>query len=59
MNKKEVRAKALEVLEHFLDNMDYWEDDEYINNNLNENDIEEVNKELFKLKSQIQKRYNI
>ena len=59
MNKKEVRAKALEVLEHFLNNMDYWAEDEYINNNLNENDIEEVNKELFKLKLQIQKRYNI
>lgn len=54
----EERKIALRILAHYLDNMDYWEE-EHIHYADSDTDIKEVNRELLKISKQIIKRYGL
>ena len=60
MKYREVRKKALEVLEHQIDVMaGYWSEVEYLSDGLTSEEIEEVQAEVYEIARQIRKRYGI
>ena len=46
-------------IDHFLDNVGYWDEIEYLTDGLSENEMQEVSKEVEKIVASIRKRYNI
>lgn len=59
MNGKKKRLAALKVLDHFVDNMGYWQESSILTEGLTEEEIQEVEAEVVKIQEQIRKRYEL
>lgn len=57
MKIKERNERAQEVLSHFLDNMGYWREVEYLVKDLSEEELEQVDDRVVEITESIKKQF--
>lgn len=57
MKIKERNERAQEVLSHFLDNMGYWREVEYLVKGLSEEELEQVDDRVVEITESIKKQF--
>lgn len=53
MTEKEKCEKAKQIVSHFLDHTDYWPEIEHLSDGLSQEEMHEVDEELYKLSSDL------
>ena len=57
MNTRERNERAKQVLSHFLDNMGYWREVEYLVKGLSEEELEQVDDRVVEITESIKKQF--